>query len=205
MLFRKEFSPFRLGTALKNEQQHALGISMALQYRNLDGLTRQHMATEIAEDLKGNRLYLSSRLNGAGIAGWAELLAEAMRTSNDTWLAQEIYRRHLLNAIEQRHHRATGKVSVAKVPDNAHEVLAEGEFNRFYMRGICLRAIELNSRPVVYRARHSENPRPESERILMQGFEPNALLAALRAEPYVDQALGMPPGPNSGLSIYLPE
>lgn len=177
---------------------------MALQYRNLDDVTRQHMAAEIAEDLKWNRLYLSSRLNGVGIAGWAELLAEAMRTNNDAWLAQEIYRRRLLNAMEQRHHRATGKVSVAKVPANAHEVLAEGEFNRFYMRGICLRAIDANSRPVAYRARHSENPRPESERILGQGFEPNALLAALRAEPYVDQALGMPPGPNSGLSIYLP-
>ncbi|MCY0856446.1 hypothetical protein OMK73_24260 [Cupriavidus sp. D39] len=165
---------------------------MALEYRNLDDVTRQLMAAEVAEDLRGNKLYFSPRLSPVGRAGWAELFAEAINANHDDWLAQEIYRRRFLNETEERHYPATGTVSVAKVPSNAHEVLAEGEFNRFYMRGICLRAIDINTRPVAFRARYSEKPRSESERLIGQAFEPNALLAALRAEPYVDKALGMP-------------
>lgn len=176
---------------------------MALEYRHLDETTRQLMLNEIADDLRANRIYLSSRLSHLGHGGWADLLAEAARGHDDEWLALEIQRRRFLNAMEQRR-QANGNVTTAKIPSNAHETLAEGEFNRFYMRAICLRAISANTEPVVFRARLSRTPRPESERLIGQRFESNALLAQLRILPSGDQALGMPPGPNSGLSLYLP-
>ncbi|MFM0607659.1 hypothetical protein PQR05_24320 [Paraburkholderia sediminicola] len=177
---------------------------MALEYRHLDHVTRQLMLAEIANDIGTNQLYFSPRLSQLGIGGWAALLAEAARDNHDGWLALEIQRRRFLNAMEQRRH-SNGNVTMAKVPVTAHETLAEGEFNRFYMRAICLRALETNGQPIVFRARFSRTPRPESERLIGQPFEPDALLAQLRAIPSTDQALGMPPGPNSGLSIHLPE
>jgi hypothetical protein len=88
---------------------------------------------------------------------------------------------------------------------NAHEMLAEGEFNRFYIRALCLRAIE-DGIPdvVVYRAKPVENPRSESQQKIDEHVSPEALLRDLRIHPGVDTALGLPPGPNSGLSVRLP-
>lgn len=92
-----------------------------------------------------------------------------------------------------------------KVPINAPQRLAEGEFNRFYIRGLCLRALdEGKSTVVVYRARHSSSPRLESEELIGSAFDAKALLEDLRESPGVDTALGLPPGPNSGLSARLP-
>ena len=88
---------------------------------------------------------------------------------------------------------------------NAHEMLAEGEFNRFYIRALCLRAIEDGmAQVIVYRAKAVQNARSESERKIGQGVPVEALLRDLRTHPGVDTALGLPPGPNSGLSVRLP-
>jgi hypothetical protein len=88
---------------------------------------------------------------------------------------------------------------------NAHEMLAEGEFNRFYIRAICLRAIEDGvPEVIVYRAKPVEHARAESEQKIGKGVAPEALLRDLRAHPGIDTALGLPQGPNSGLSVYLP-
>ena len=85
-------------------------------------------------------------------------------------------------------------------------MLAEGEFNRFYIRGLCLRAIELGIGEVaVYRAKYVESPRPESDYLIGQRLPAASLLEDLRIhsgeeEPY----LKVPGGPNSGLSVHLP-
>ncbi len=83
-------------------------------------------------------------------------------------------------------------------------MLAEGEFNRFYIRAVCARAVADGiSGVVVYRAKSVEHARSESERKIGQTVDPSAVLNDLRAHPGVDTALGLPPGPNSGLSIAL--
>jgi hypothetical protein len=88
---------------------------------------------------------------------------------------------------------------------NAHEMLAEGEFNRFYIRAVCLRAIkEGTSEVIVYRAKIVEHARAESEQKIGQRIAAETLLRDLRAHPGIDTALGLPPGPNSGLSAQLP-
>ena len=47
---------------------------------------------------------------------------------------------------------------------NAAELIAEGEFNRFYLRALCLAALSQDIPVlVINRARHSDHPRPESE------------------------------------------
>ena len=177
---------------------------MSLQYQNLDTQTRHHMIAELQADQAVGKLYIGPRLNETGVAAWASLLGEAITAYDDAWLASEIRNRGLLNTHEERR-KPTGGTTRAQVPANAHETLAEGEFNRFYVRGLCLRAIQENILQVVaYRARQSENPRAESEAIVGKTFSPTSLLNDLRASPGVEPALGVPPGPNSGLSVRLP-
>lgn len=177
---------------------------MSLQYQNLDAQTRTHMIAELNADQAASRLYISLRFNENGVRGWATLLGEAISAHDDAWLATEIRSRNFLKSREERRNK-TGETQLVQVPANAHETLAEGEFNRFYVRGLCLRAIEENVPQVmVYRARHSNNPRPESEAIMGKAFAPAALLNDLRSSPGVETALGVPRGPNSGLSVRLP-
>jgi hypothetical protein len=84
-------------------------------------------------------------------------------------------------------------------------MLAEGEFNRFYIRALCMSAMEDGvTELVVYRAKAVQSARSESERKIGQAVSPGALLNDLRARPGVDTALGLPAGPNSGLSVRLP-
>ncbi len=82
-------------------------------------------------------------------------------------------------------------------------MLASGEFNRFYMRGLCLHAINNNYSIVVYRAKYSINPRPNSEEKIGMTVLAKTLLQDLRSNIGIDTFLRLPAGSNSGLSIKL--
>lgn len=83
-------------------------------------------------------------------------------------------------------------------------MLAEGEFNRFFMRGICLKAMQLGAPAVVgYSARASQNPRAESLAIIGKRFEPSELLDRLRSTIGADIPFGYPGSANSGFSVEL--
>ena len=176
---------------------------MPLQYANLDPQTRPHMAAELNADVQNGRLYVSPRLTEEGAKAWAGLIGEAIASHDDAWLAATIRQHGLMKSHEERR-KPKGGVTLAQVPVTAPDTLAEGEFNRFYVRGLCLRAIQDKVAQVVaYRARHSENPRAESEAVVGKHFDPSALLADLRVSQGVDPSLGVPPGPNSGLSVRI--
>ncbi len=90
------------------------------------------------------------------------------------------------------------------MPLNASTMLCEGEFNRFYIRAVCLKAINLNQELItVYRARESANPRSTSIELENTTFSAKDLLNDLRVNIGVDTAFGLPPGPNSGMSVKL--
>jgi hypothetical protein len=84
--------------------------------------------------------------------------------------------------------------------------LAESEFNRYYIRALARRAIEDGIQElVVYRAKPVQNPRPESEARVETAIPPQDLLDDLRAHLGDERpTLGVPSGPNSGLSVRLP-
>lgn len=93
----------------------------------------------------------------------------------------------------------------ARVPVNAPEVMSEGEFNRFYCRGLCQRAIKNGIKGlIVYRAKAVAQPRPESEAKIGMVIDPSVLLNDLRTATGLEPALGIPPGPGSGLCVRLP-
>jgi len=85
-------------------------------------------------------------------------------------------------------------------------VLAESEFNRYYIRALARRAIEDGiSELVIYRAKPVTNPRPESEARIETSLPPQDLLDDLRSHLGDERpSLGVPSGPNSGLSVRLP-
>lgn len=176
---------------------------MSLDYRHLDDRTRTLMLAEIDRDVGAGSLYLSENLSAQGHAAYPDLLRTAARSGNDTTLADAIVKH--LNSHEKPRKLASGGYSKPPVMrSNAHEMLAEGEFNRFYIRALCLRAIEdgLNEL-IVYRAKEVINARSASEQKIGQSVSPEALLSDLRTHPGVDTALGLPPGPNSGLCVRL--
>jgi hypothetical protein len=177
---------------------------MGLEYKNLDDETRRLMLSEIEHDISEGSLYVSDNLNPEGQRVYPDLIKAAAKDGNDITLATAI--RGWLNAYEKPRKLKSGGFSKPPVMRvNAHEMLAEGEFNRFYIRAVCLRAIkEGTSEVIVYRAKMVEHARAESEQKIGQRIAAEILLRDLRAHPGIDTALGLPPGPNSGLSAQLP-
>ena len=176
---------------------------MGLQL-DVDERIRNFMTAEITFDEQRNALYTSKRFTMVGAAEYPAILKEAVTSGGDADLAAKL-RIHGCFAETETRQLKGGKVSIAKVPATAPDTFAEGEFNRFYLRAICLAAIADGiDHVVVYRARHSENPRPESEALIGTRLDPKRLLEDLRSNVGVDTCLGLPPGPNSGLSARLP-
>lgn len=177
---------------------------MGLEYKDLDERTRAFMLAEIERDIAAKTLYLSENLNPQGQADYPDLLRTAARSGSDDTFGSVI--RDRLNPYEKPRRLKSGQFS--KPPamrSNAHEMLAEGEFNRFYIRAVCLRAIEDGIQEVVvYRAKNVQNARRESEQKIGQRVPVEPLLRDLRTNIGVDTAMGLPPGPNSGLSVRLP-
>lgn len=178
---------------------------MALDLVNLDDdkRTRKYMLEELEYDLSRGALYLSPNLNERGMRAWESLLRSAIETGDEVSLASNLSSQGCLKAYTQRR-TPKGNITTAKVSKNAHEMLAEGELNRFYIRGLCRRAQEDDiAELVVYRAKAVRNPRPESQVKIGAKLPVDKLLGDLRKNVGVDTALGVPAGPNSGLSVKL--
>ena len=177
---------------------------MALSLDNLDDQTRKLMLEEIDSDITNRALYLSPRLTAVGERDYPGLLRTAAESHNDEWLAAELRRNGRIALTEQRQ-KPKGGFTEAKVPVTAADTLAEGEFNRFYIRGLCKRAIASGiTNLVIYRAKQVATPRPDSDLKIGTKINAQALLNDLRSSIGVDTALRLPPGPNSGLSVKLP-
>ncbi|HEY3549243.1 MAG TPA: hypothetical protein VGK17_24480 [Propionicimonas sp.] len=172
------------------------------QFEHLDGRTRQLMLDEVARDVTDGTLYLGDRLTALGAERWEALLRTACRDGDDGTLAGALgspggaYLR-----AREPNPRAPGEDK--DVPYNAASTMAEGEFNRFYIRALCVRAITDGVELEVYRARASSSPDSRSQALL--GTRPDAalLLADLRSHQGVATALGLPSHPNSGLSVRI--
>jgi hypothetical protein len=177
---------------------------MGIQYENLDGSTRRYMLEESA---LGDH-YISPRLTEEGQADWQRLLEEGIRSHNDDWIASEILRLGYMRTQEQY---TRGGVTRTRKINQKHAALqlAEGEFNRYYIRGLCLRAQSTGGDVlVVYRGKAVSKPRPESEAKIGTQVPIDTLLEALRTNDFVTiedtVGIGVPGGPNSGLTCKLP-
>lgn len=176
---------------------------MGLHYQDLDSVTRAAMRAEVQADIDADRLYRSPRLSEEGARRWPDLLLEAASSHDDDFLESALAAPGMLNTHEQSHRK--GIPYTRRVPSDAARGLAQGEFNRFYLRGLATRAVDEERGIEVYRGRSSQNPRPESLALEGAVLDPAQLLADLRQDIQVDRALGLPPGPNSGMTGRLAE
>lgn len=176
------------------------GLGMGLLLDNLDGETRQYMLQELDFDLANDNLYFSKWFTDQGKLAYPELCRAAILYGSDVTLANALSAVGIFMS-EYAKRTPKGGTTVAAVPYTAPVTFAEGEFNRFYLRGLCARLVaEGKGRVEIYRARLSEKPRTASQALVGTILDPIALLADLRTNTGVDTALGLPPGPNSGLS-----
>ena len=177
---------------------------MSLYYANLDDETRKLMLEEMEYDVAKNQLHISPFLSGQGQRDYANLLREAIQHGTDETLARELKsHRRITRTLPRR--KPKGGFSIAATPGNAAEILAESEFNRFYIRALARRTIaEGIPDLVIYRAKPVQSPRPESEALVESTLSPQEVLDDLRAHPDEPPKLGVPSGPNSGLSVRLP-
>lgn len=175
---------------------------MVFEFKNLDSQTREFMVDEVELDISNNKLYLSRRFSNIGRVKYPELLKRAIQEGNELTLVNDLKAQNCFSTTETRSTKK-GLITV-KVPNNASEVFAEGEFNRFYIRALCKRIISDNKGQLeVYRAKQVSNPRIESEMMIGRIIDPSKLLDDLRTNIGVDTVLGLPRGPNSGLSIRI--
>jgi hypothetical protein len=182
----------------------ALEARMSFHFLDLDERTRTLMVLEFEDDLTRHRVYVSDRLNPEGQRHYPDLLRQALTTHTPEWLAAQLRAGQLFNHSERRR-TPSGGITSAQIPSTAADTLAEGEFNRYYMRAICRRALEDGiSQVQVYRAKAVQHARSASQAKIGHLMAPDRLLDDLRTHPGTDTALGLPPGPNSGLSVRLP-
>ena len=175
---------------------------MSFRFDDLDLHTRALMLDEVDRDARLGVLYRSPRLSPIGQVFYLPALREAVCRGDEQTLARAIASGRMLNAHEISHRR--GKVFAKRVPRDAHQTLAEGEFNRFYLRALCVRAHEEGYDQLeIYRAKQVASPRPGSQAQLGARVEVRTLLRDLRKYVGVETAYHLPE-PNSGLSARLP-
>src|SRR5690349_17329334 len=125
---------------------------MTFYFENLDAETRKWMLAELDEDLAQNRLHISPYLSGQGVHDYPKLLREALERGNEDSLAEALRQQRRIERSADRK-KPSGGYAIVTVPENAAQVLAESEFNRYYIRGVARRAVEAGiPEVVVYRA-----------------------------------------------------
>jgi hypothetical protein len=108
-----------------------------VRYENLDEITRALMISEI----DAGDIYRSPRLNKAGVSRWPILLREAIRWHDDGWLSQQIVAQRLVVDREMYTSRM-GKLTWRLIDvEGSAAMLSRGEFNRYYVRALCIRAM----------------------------------------------------------------
>lgn len=176
---------------------------MTFELADLDDETRRYMLAELDHDLARDNRYSGKYLSELGAERYPELLREAIEQGTEDSLAVALTEPGLfMDSYMKR--KPSGGYAPAKVPRTAPTTLAEGEFNRLYLRGLCRRALATEGSEIeIYRARTSVEPRAESIALVGSRLNPLELLQDLREHTGVDLALRLPPGPNSGLSGRL--
>jgi len=172
------------------------------QFENLDGNTRATMLEAIEEAERSNNIYYSTRFNEAGNKQWLPLLRQAAQEHNEHWLAYQLEANGLMKDFEGAH-KPTGGYTIKHVPHTAAETMAEGQFNRFYILGLCKRArAEGISQLVVYRAKERYDPRPESQSLIGTRLSIDEIESQLKETrvSFKSQLVK----PNSGISVKLP-
>lgn len=168
------------------------------RFENLDDTTRRYMLIEVDQAIQASQLHLSQRFTAHGREVYPSLLREAVQVGNETNLALALQQQNCFAAQEPY------GAGTRRVPASAARTFAEGQFNAFYMRGVCHRAIQVGSQVEAYRAKEVGTARLTSKYQEGQRLDPQQVLRLLRHSPSGrDRGPVVPAGFNSGLSLRL--
>jgi hypothetical protein len=174
---------------------------MSFVFCDLGSTTRGLMLSEVEADIASGTLNESKRFSEEGVAAYPDLLRDAVRAGDEETLRESLASGPYFVAKEWVNKEPKGYWK--SIPSTAAQTFAEGEFNRFFVRGLALEALSSGAELLeVYGAKSVADPRPESEAMLGACFEPASLLADLRANQGVETAIGLA-RPNSGLSARI--
>ena len=163
-------------------------------FKNLTQEVRHEMLNELISDIEDKKTYLSNRLTEAGKEIFVDALKNSIQSGDELTFEEAIANYFEPNEVVQ------GKSK--KVPANAAQLLSQGEFNRYYIRGICLVALQKKLEEVeIYRARESSWSRPESEAKIGSKLNATLLLEDIRNN--IGKQPEYLPEVNSGLSVFI--
>jgi hypothetical protein len=178
---------------------------VGLHYDNLDRETRAFMVSEI----RAGGLYRGPRLNGVGVRRWPLLLEEAARWHNDDWLGRQLTEQGLIGDSELNLPWSGRRILESIKVKISATLLAEEEFNRFYLRGLCVRAIQSGIPSLeIYCGKDAAQPTQEFEERIGASINAEALLRALRCKKFVSleqSVFGISANTSSGLTARLPQ
>ncbi|MGU3436028.1 hypothetical protein ACNHUS_23795 [Actinomycetes bacterium M1A6_2h] len=179
----------------------------SFEFPQLDARTRELMLEEFFADCTGNRLYTGDRLNDEGRRLYTEALEGALAEGTPLSLQQVL---EPVPGTLWHHEVRTGPLKTSTTARTSARTLAEGEYNRFYMRAMCRRATDSggSGKVVVSQGKRGANRRLDRAVTVQVGdvLSAIAVLDDLREHPGRATATGVPNGPNSGLSIsFVPE
>ena len=174
---------------------------MALTLSDLDERTREFMLEELEADLARRCLYISPYLTEDGRAAYARALREAIRNGTEESLATEL---RTPGRMETPRSWKRG-APIRDLPSSAPDALAEAEFHRFYVRGLCRRALAEGVRTlVIYRAKSGEPSRAKVDAMVGVQIDAASLLEDLRATSGLTPPRVLHGCPTPGMSVRLP-
>lgn len=160
---------------------------------------RKLMLEELELDVAEKCLYKGKSLKESHEEAYINLFRDSIRNGNSDSFASSIA---INNCLMSHVPDPKTKSGLRKVSKIAHITLAEGEFNRFYIRALCRIAIDQGLELEIYRAKDVRAPRQESVAKIGEIVDPETLLINLRTNSIVSESSGVP-NPNSGLSIKI--
>lgn len=156
-------------------------------FLELDEVTREFMISELEFDIAANGYPYRGKgtLTARGVDDYAALLRTAIATGSEVDLVAAL--------------KDCGRVE--EVPVDAARRLGRTEFNRYYIRGICLRANAHGTNSVVvYRAHGAAAPRSGSQDMVGREHSAPRILANIRGSQGMDTETGLG-RVNSGISV----
>jgi hypothetical protein len=176
---------------------------VALELTHLDPSTRQCMVAEFEADLAAGTLYRSPQLTEEGLRLYHHLLRSALVKGTDDSFAKALSSHEAIKPLGRWQH--SKEVGAGDALAAATAILAEREFHRFYIRGLCRRAIAQGvDSLVIYRARPTDLGRKASDAMVGVRIVATSLLEDLRGAFRSLPPHGLPQCRDPGLSVRLP-
>jgi hypothetical protein len=171
---------------------------MKYNFLDLNEEIRSLMKEEVAFDLDNGILSKSTRFNDKGNIEYSDILLKNIENGDEETMSFQLV--GLFKAKEISHDKKGNKIE-KDIPSDANKNFANTEFNRFYMRALCVFALKNNKSLEIYRAKDSLSHRLESDNSLNTKIENvQETLMMLRDNKEYYNFIAKP---NSGLSLKI--